>query len=223
MIILPNSPEMPLSTMENTLATTFPGLEETHRNIPEIDRFFQNPSGYSFEIPASNPDLFHLFEGITDPSGTSSSTFFGCSSFMNDRPPVVINNSYDDEDDEDEIDDVPDEEDDDVYEEVEQFDDFDDEFDEDFEDEFDEDYEDLARIDDEDLEGDDDDAGNTSPRYEEEFDDIDVRTKFIPDGAAIGLNEEVLISEDDIDESDTSDFDDFEDDNSEEDFNEYDN
>ena len=70
--------------------------------------------------------------------------------------------------------------------------------------------------------GEDDDVSGISPRYEEEFGDVDIRTKFIQDGAEMGLNEEVLMSEDDLEESDTSDFDDFEDDDAEE-FNEYDN
>lgn len=222
MIILPNSPESPASTVEKTPVKTVPGVEETRPEISEIQRFIQNPSAYFSEIPTFVPDFFQIPEGTTRPSLNSYSTIFGNGSSMSDLPPVVVMNSYDDEDDDDEMEDVPDEEDDDIYEEVEQFDDFDDEFDEDFEDEFDEDYEDLAKIDDEDIEGDDDDVGNTSPRYEEEFDDIDGRTKFIPDGAAMGLNEEVLINDDDIDESDTSDFDDFEDDDPEE-FNEFDN
>ena len=124
--------------------------------------------------------------------------------------------------DNDTIEDIPDEEDEDVYEEVEAFEDFDDDFDEDFEDEFDEDYEELARIDDEEIEGDDEDSANAPSRYEEEFGDVDGQIKFIPDGG-MPLNEEVLLIEDDLDESDTSDYDDFTDDVDGDDFGEYDN
>ncbi len=220
MIILPNSPEMPLFTVEHTPVTALPGINESPLNVTEAE--FSDFNADIREIVISTSDFFQFPELRPRSSEGCFAPVFGDGFSLNDLPPAVITNSYDDDDDDDDMDDVPDEEDDDIYEEVEQFEDFDDEFDEDFEDEFDEDYEDLARIDDEEIEGEDDDVSGISPRYEEEFGDVDIRTKFIPDGAEMGLNEEVLISEDDLEESDTSDFDDFEDDDAEE-FNEYDN
>ncbi|MCR5164931.1 MAG: hypothetical protein K6C40_12995 [Thermoguttaceae bacterium] len=51
---------------------------------------------------------------------------------------------------------------------------------------------------------------------------MDGQIKFIPDGG-MPLNEEVLMIEDDLDESDASDYDDFTDDVDGDDFGEYDN
>ena len=75
---------------------------------------------------------------------------------------------------------------------------------------------------DEEIEGEDEDSANAPSRYEEEFGDVDGQIKFIPDGG-MPLNEEVLMIEDDLDDSDASDFDDFTDDVDGDDFGEYDN
>lgn len=162
---------------------------------------------------------------------TLTPEYWGVASSVTDVPSVVITNSYDDEDknedDDDDLDETVDD-DDDVYEEVESFEDFDDEFDEDFEDEFDEDYEDLDKIDDEDLDAEieEENGGdsNAPVRYEEEFDDVDGQTKFIPDNPELGLPAEVIMP-DELEETEdtTTDFDEFDDDENDEEFNEFDN
>ncbi|MDO4575825.1 MAG: hypothetical protein Q4D98_11490 [Planctomycetia bacterium] len=124
--------------------------------------------------------------------------------------PPIVTDSYDDEDedvDDDDLDedDIPD---DDVFEDEDTYEDFDDDFDEDFEDEFDEDYEDLDKIDD-----DEEEEVGDEPAYEEEFGDVDGETKFIPEGGELGLSEEILLPEDDIEEVvPTPEFDEFDDD-----------
>lgn len=240
MIILPSSSEF--STIP---AEVSPQAPSTLASVPEMGRPDARPEcvcaeceplpglDSEFPLPDAESDLPEGADVRTDvpvfaPIFGENPTFGMVPSFGNplaqtDVPPLVITNSFDDEEDDDDMDEVPDEEDEDVYEEVETFDDFDDDFDEDFEDEFDEDYEDLAKIDEEEVDAEEEDATGTPARYEEEFGDVDGQTKFIPDGAEITLNEEVLISEDELEESDTSEFDDFEEDEENEQFDEFDN
>lgn len=219
MIILPSLPEKPMNSEASSQIWTHvtPGFMP----LPDTDPNMDNDE----EAPKAEPaqEGFTSFPDFISPLSGNVFT-------LTDVPPLIVTNSYDDDNDKDSdndsdddtIEDIPDEEDDDVFEEVETFEDFDDDFDEDFEDEFDEDYEELARIDDEDIEDEDEDSASTPSRYEEEFGDVDGQIKFIPDSGDMPLNEEVLMIEDDLDETDASDFDDYTDDDSD-DFSEYDN
>lgn len=221
MIILPSMPEFPVKP--ESFSPVWPSDPDGFTPLSAPDQTLENANDEDALVaePAQE-DFFSL----PDLNSTLSGNVFT----LTDTPPLIVTNSYDDdndkdrdnEDNDDSIEDIPDEEDEDVFEEVETFEDFDDDFDEDFEDEFDEDYEELARIDDEDIEDEDEDSANAPSRYEEEFGDVDGQIKFIPDGG-MPLNEEVLLIEDDLDESDTSDYDDFTDDVDGDDFGEYDN
>lgn len=220
MIILPNLPEKPVKS--ETFSSIWTHVAPGYMPLLTPDSNRENEK----DIPETEPsqeDFFSLPDFISPLSGNVFT--------LSDVPPLIVTNSYDDDNDkdndnddnDDNLQDIPDEEDDDVFEEVETYDDFDDDFDEDFEDEFDEDYEELARIDDEDIEDEDEDSASTPSRYEEEFGDVDGQIKFIPDSGDMPLNEEVLLIEDDMDDSDASDFDDYTDDDEGEDFNEFDN
>jgi len=218
MNILINSPEAPTNPVTLSPVWTFPTSGFMPLLSPEWNPESENENQEVDPAAEPDPNQENIFS-FPNPFLPADGNILT----LTDSPQLIITNSFDDEDEDDEMEDVPDEEDDDVYEEVEAFEDFDDDFDEDFEDEFDEDYEELARIDDEDIEDEDEDSANAPSRYEEEFGDVDGQAKFIPDGGDMPLNEEVLLSEDDLDESDASDFDDFADDDEGEEFNEFDN
>ncbi|MBR0193061.1 MAG: hypothetical protein IJQ31_13460 [Thermoguttaceae bacterium] len=219
MIIMPNFPGKPMKP--ETFSPIWTLVSPSFMPLPDSDSTLENDE----DAPENKPAQEEIFSFPNFYPQTSGNVLT-----LTDMPPLIVTNSYDDDNDkdndndndDDNIEDIPDEEDDDVFEEVETFEDFDDDFDEDFEDEFDEDYEELARIDDEDIEDEDEDSASTPSRYEEEFGDVDGQIKFIPDGGDMPLNEEVLMIEDDLDDSDASDFDDYTDDDSD-DFGEYDN
>ncbi|MDO4571530.1 MAG: hypothetical protein Q4D38_14190 [Planctomycetia bacterium] len=197
-------PELPTMSREKML---LPSLDELARG-QKMKHWNETPE-YSLPIlPASFSTC-----GACVPSLDREPLIptWGSLSFLGDEALPFVFNSFDDDEDDD-LDEVPDEDDEDIYKEVETYEDFDDDFDEDFEDEFDEDYEDIDKIDEEEIEQEigDEPAIPT----EEEFGDIGGKITFIPDGAELGLSEEILIVEDDIEEVD-GDFVDFEDEDEE--------